>query len=555
VWSATAEVQEFDSAVEWFKARLPVTTEKLSTMGDKGRDRAFWITGVAQLDVVADVHKSILDAIKKGTPFEEWQKAIGPKLTEAWGKRNAYKAETVYRNCTQQSYIAGRLAQLRDPAVLKLRPFWKYIAIDDGRCPTGICPLCNGVILEPDQPWWSGHTPQLHHACRCRIDSLMKETAKEQGGATEVPPVDMPPEGWGKPPDLQSTEEWKKPVEKRIREKVHPELVKEFERKQVRDKPKAPPKPKTNPDHDPKRWEPFFKEQGYSETSAKALAWGRAMQERGLDMSPKDVITALKPFSETQSYTSNGFSFAEELLSKTKAKTVRECLKLPGHGEDAQNNVISAAAMAAHANALGPVRMTCRVSVPADEIPADIHVSIDNTPTGPTSGVAATKAASAFYAVFADKQYSFRNAEIEFNGGNATEHPDRAYYDWAGEGNRRHIKNWINGGDSGSARTVVHELGHCLEEKNQVALVRAKTFYEDRTKGEELAPMGEGFGPDEVTRKDKFFSPYMGKYYYGQATELSSMINDLMFGSNRWKLFAADPHSFWWGLGNLANVH
>lgn len=122
-WSATAEVAGFDEALDYFKKRLPITTAKLAEMGDRARDRAFWITGVAQLDVVAQVHKSIIDALKNGTPFEEWQKEIGPKLTEAWGQKNAWRCEVIYRNATQQAYIAGRMAQLRDPAVLALRPF------------------------------------------------------------------------------------------------------------------------------------------------------------------------------------------------------------------------------------------------------------------------------------------------------------------------------------------------------------------------------------------------------------------------------------------------
>jgi len=85
------------------------------------------------------------------------------------------------------------------------------------------------------------HTPQLHHACRCRIDALRKETVEKQGGETEAP-TEMPPaDGFGSPPDLQTVEDFKKPIRKRVEQKVHPELVNEFDRKQVTEAPKPPP--------------------------------------------------------------------------------------------------------------------------------------------------------------------------------------------------------------------------------------------------------------------------------------------------------------------------
>jgi hypothetical protein len=241
MWSATAEVEEFDEAVSWFKDRLPVTTLDLAKFGDKARDKAFWITGIAQLDIVADVHASIIDALKKGTPFEEWQKSVSQKLTDAWGKKNAWRVETIYRNATQQAYITGRMRQLRDPVVLKLRPFWTFVAIDDGRCPTRICPTCNGTILPPDHPWWLTHTPQMHHSCRCRLDAMRMETAQQRGGETAEPTDLAPDEGFGSPPDLQTVEEFKAPIRKRIEKKVAPELVNEFNHKQATQAPKRTP--------------------------------------------------------------------------------------------------------------------------------------------------------------------------------------------------------------------------------------------------------------------------------------------------------------------------
>lgn len=542
-WSATAEVAEFDEALDYFKKRLPITTAKLAEMGDRARDRAFWITGVAQLDVVAQVHKSIIDALKNGTPFEEWQKEIGPKLTEAWGQKNAWRCEVIYRNATQQAYIAGRMAQLRDPAVLALRPFWKYIAIDDGRCPTGVCPQCNGVTLPPDHPWWATHSPQMHHACRCRVDSMTRETVKEQGGTSANPTDVVPPEGWGSPPDLQTTEEWKQPVDKRIREKVHPELVNEFDRKQVADKPKAPSKPKTNPDHDPKRWEPYYREKGYDDSSARALAHGRAMQERGLDMKPNSFVAALKPFADLQEHSGlfrDAVRRVEFITTQwPSTKSVRAAIE---RRPDLKLTLEAAASFAAQAEALGKDRMDASFTVSKDIGPASLE---------------GAKRAAAFYAVFAAKSYSFKSVDVEFDSPNAVDVGNRGYYDGTGRWHAQGKANWISADKHHSPDNMVtHELGHCLEFNNERAKTRARSFLKARTAGEEPRKLSELLGGAyedwEVTRKDKFVDPYMGKEY-AEATEVTSIAAEYAINSGA-LLLRRDPDTFHWLLGQLADV-
>src|SRR5699024_9506441 len=72
-----------------------------------------------------------------------------------------------------------------------------------------------------------------------------------------------------------------------------------------------------------------------------------------------------------------------------------------------------------------------------------------------------------------------------------------------------------------------HELGHLLETLNPNILRIEKSFVEARTKGEpevrlrELFP-GWGYSLHEVTKKDDFISPYIGKTYE-DATEVLSM--------------------------------
>lgn len=80
---------------------------------------------------------------------------------------------------------------------------------------------------------------------------------------------------------------------------------------------------------------------------------------------------------------------------------------------------------------------------------------------------------------------------------------------------------------SADNKEVVHELGHWLEDHNHEVHRKAIEFYQRRTAGEPLEWMGPGYDRSEVTRRDKFLRPYMGKYYTDGrqqiATEIVSM--------------------------------
>lgn len=75
--------------------------------------------------------------------------------------------------------------------------------------------------------------------------------------------------------------------------------------------------------------------------------------------------------------------------------------------------------------------------------------------------------------------------------------------------------------------TIVHELGHWVEHSNPKIHKVLKEFFEKRTKGESLVKLQDilpGYGPDEVTKVDRFIDAYMGKVYEGKgSSELLSM--------------------------------
>lgn len=90
---------------------------------------------------------------------------------------------------------------------------------------------------------------------------------------------------------------------------------------------------------------------------------------------------------------------------------------------------------------------------------------------------------------------------------------------------------------------LIHEFGHWLEFKSKDVHDSALAFYDRRTAGETPKWLGKGYGHKEVTRKDKFLHPYIGKDYGRIATEVVSMGLEYMY-RDPLKLATDDPDYF-----------
>jgi hypothetical protein len=237
----TAEVREFAEAYEAFASGYAVTPEQLLELGQYAYDRAFTYAGAAQLEVIKRVRASLLDAVYKGTPLHEWQRSIRTELERDWGAYRPLEGignriETIARNASQKAYNAGRYQQLRDPTIVRLRPFWMFDSILDSRT-SEIC-IARGsppVILPQGDPWWGTNWPPLHHRCRSAVRALRKREVDRKGGVREPPTGAPSPTGdWGATPDTERP--WHpKP------EDVPPALSRAFALK-IEDKPPRPMK-------------------------------------------------------------------------------------------------------------------------------------------------------------------------------------------------------------------------------------------------------------------------------------------------------------------------
>lgn len=516
-WNVTADPERFDEAVEWFLKRVPVLRNDLATIDEHARDRAFWITGLAQLEIVSQAHKSLEKAIADGTPFEEWKQSLSTELRTAWGNASAHRLRLVYRNATQQALIAGRWAQINEPNVKRFRPYGLFDGIGDRR-QTAICKACDGTILPLDHDWWQTHTPQLHHACRSSVRTLRTREALRRG-VTNPPPTDSADRGFGAPPRLDGAKPIPKPD-------TAPALKQEFDRKQAEG-----PKKKSliqrilrrNPDHDPARWESIYA-QRYDKDAVKPIAWGRAMTERGLDM---DLTKARK---RLEALNKAGFPAAKEALALIRTSSVRRgrFRDVVAQKQTYKHVLEGAAGLIGHTDAITRHKQSVLGS------------AIANQSSKPRSILQAAQ----------DLLQQLLDSKVLS--------PETYRYAYAPNGRAYHDGTAKEIAFRDDVPVLLHEIAHGIEAINAKAGKAALAFLTSRTRGEKAerlsALTNKGYDPAEVAKPDKFLDPYVGKIYPHGATEVSSMAIEMSVstGFKVQRLLERDPELFYFVLGQLA---
>ncbi len=187
---APADPSKFHEAIAAFRRRDPITDDQLDVLTEVERERAFWVAGVTDADLVQQVYDEIDRAISDGTTLEDFKAAVGESLFDAWGAPDAFRVETVFRTNVMTSYNAGRSAMMTEPVVLESRPFWRCDRMHGGdhkhEEPSHICREMDGVIRPADDPIWTKNHPPFHHCCGCVLSPLSKTEAAG-------PPSGQPP--------------------------------------------------------------------------------------------------------------------------------------------------------------------------------------------------------------------------------------------------------------------------------------------------------------------------------------------------------------------------
>ena len=205
---------QFKEAINVLKGKLPEATLKWDDLAGPVHSKVFAIAGATNIDLVADIQKSLVDALEKGTTITQFRKDFDVAVQKyGWtynGKRG-WRTGVIFNNNMRSAHMAGRWQQLI--ANQERRPYLQYRTAGDSR----VRPqhkAWNGLVYLISDDFWKTHYPPNGWGCRCTvraysasdldneelavskpINGKTREAVTQDGEITDQVPVGIDP-GW-----------------------------------------------------------------------------------------------------------------------------------------------------------------------------------------------------------------------------------------------------------------------------------------------------------------------------------------------------------------------
>jgi hypothetical protein len=177
----------FQEQIDFFNQKNPLPSRYYDDILKSAHDRAFIVAGAAKADLLNDLHGAVKQTINEGKTLDWFRKEFDAIVKKhgwtGWTGEGtdagvAWRTKVIYETNLATSYAAGRWAQLNDPDLLSVRPYWKYVHSDSVAHPRPLHVSWNGLVLRHDDPWWSTHFPPCGWRCHCRVVSVRAKEFK-----------------------------------------------------------------------------------------------------------------------------------------------------------------------------------------------------------------------------------------------------------------------------------------------------------------------------------------------------------------------------------------
>lgn len=174
-------------AIAFFAAKGDQPSFDYTEVWREANVHAFTVAKATTAEVLRTIRAEVEKAVGPGQTFEEFKRTLRPRLQEMgwWGQAEVLEGDTgeirkvqlgserrlrtIYQTNVQTAYMAGRYKRLVANAAA--RPYWRYVAIMDGRTRPEHAAL-NGRVWRWDDPIWSVIFPPNGWGCRCRVTAL-----------------------------------------------------------------------------------------------------------------------------------------------------------------------------------------------------------------------------------------------------------------------------------------------------------------------------------------------------------------------------------------------
>jgi len=176
--------------------------------------RAFTVAKMMRMDLLQDMHESLVQAQQSGAGFKEWKKNIIPTLQKKgwWGEQDIVNPETgevktinigsrrLRTIFDTNMRMSREIARCREQKLLVSSVFWRYVS--------KLLPTTrenhrarHGVTLHRDHPWWKKNRAPNGYGCVCTVTAHSESQIKKRGWKiSEEAPDDIFDEGWDHSP-------------------------------------------------------------------------------------------------------------------------------------------------------------------------------------------------------------------------------------------------------------------------------------------------------------------------------------------------------------------
>jgi len=179
----------FPEQVSFFRNKLNLPTTRSGQITRDQNDAAFVVAGATKADLLADLRGAVDDAISNGQSLgefrEQFNEIVSKRGWTGWTGEDtkagrAWRTRLIYKTNLDTSYAAGRWAQMTDPDVVRLRPYWRYIhnTIEN---PRQQHQRWNNLVLRADDPWWQTHYAPNGFGCNCGVETLNERGLRRLG--------------------------------------------------------------------------------------------------------------------------------------------------------------------------------------------------------------------------------------------------------------------------------------------------------------------------------------------------------------------------------------
>lgn len=186
----------FERAVADFKRRKVLSKREFDALVAEHKAAAWTIAGDHDDYTREQVKASLTKAIEEGTNRDVWIKSASD-MFKAMGVTGLglHHLETVFETSVFSAYQHGRYRQQTTPAMMAMRPVWRYRTIGDSHVRESHRAM-DGFTARADDPIWSTWYPPNGYRCRCRVEAL----ADGEAPLSDEAPSVQPDKGWDRAP-------------------------------------------------------------------------------------------------------------------------------------------------------------------------------------------------------------------------------------------------------------------------------------------------------------------------------------------------------------------